>query len=626
MNKMKSKSISIGLIPILILASICFIIPPVIGAKLPIGATYSWGEITYRANQFNAWEDAIVEYNYSGSDQYGYDYTYFWDNYSYDIYGNPLTYVECISTNYRESNFTSYNRLTMTGNYTNIMDIDAYQVEASYGNSLQFNWMAGKKFTWQIEVWILDQSTMYNYTDEYYYSDTHTYIEKYYENNSIVPEGYYYIDNYEGWDEYSWNSTYSNDYIIYQAIDYTFTMPMILTSQIFKSTDGDNIAWMDMFYNYLVFNDTDGNGILSAGLSDPSGGSVGAPSIYTFSEFQGMMMPLGLSGQIEIEAFYKNNFSAISPGEIGYYTPSQSLSFPNDKSVDEIAEGIVFTPPTQVDDTISWDIMYSDYPINGFVYGEDYNIIYSSSYYDLETSTIGFLDHEQASPGNYKFGFDYNIGSTNSTLDYTVDLPRITNDSFYQGLRQGGYSLSMPHYTYLMASSDIDQTTNTLLTKPADIFSFEIDGVPIGDIDMINPLKKNYTLYEYPIPDINSVYESQGGTVAKIITSAAEQNFGPFYSQSSGLDVFSSILFSLEEQVSDNPAFNDFYSYYGMETQNYPVWSGCRLVHDPTFIAYYATPSFSNEDAINGYAFIPLIGVASISILIILKRMKLKNR
>ncbi|MBN1801988.1 MAG: hypothetical protein JW891_10805 [Candidatus Lokiarchaeota archaeon] len=631
---MKPKSISIGFIPILIIASLCFLIPPVKAAKTPINAIYNWGEEMFNVYQVSIWENEIVESNYTGSDEYTYSYIYYCDNYTLDSSGNPLSYLECHSEGYSKSNYSSYNKITMSGNYTNEMNIDVYRVEATYGDSVQLIWMAGKKFDWYIDMWILDQSTIYNYTYDTYYNDTYTMVEKYYENDSIVDGGYNSIYHYEDQYNYSSDYSYTTPLILHQQVDYEFTMPMILTTQIFTTENGDNIAWMDMFYNYMVFNDTDRNGIYSAGMSNPSGGSgssiYAGPSLYSSAEYMGSIMPLGLYGNQILKSYYKENFSEIEDDDILAMAYNQNISiiFPADKSIDDISNGIVFNPPTNEGDTISWDILYPEYPIYGAVYDFSSYMtepIYNSlPYINMEDYSIRGLNYAEASPGNFSFGFDYTIENTNSSLDYTVDLPRITNESFYQGVNDLGLSLSMPHYTYFMASSDINQTTNTMLSKPADIFNFEVGGVPIGEIDMVNPLKKNYTIYDFPAPGMNSVKESKGGTIAKIITSLAEQNMGPLYGGNS-MDPFSSLLFSLEDLVSDNPAFDDFYSYYGIETVNYPTWSGRRIVHDPTFIAYYATPTLSNE-AINGYAFIPLVGVSSISILVALKRLRSKNK
>jgi len=624
---MNKRLTNLGLIPVLIFASFGFLIPFGTSASLSNGAIYSWSETTYSVSEVYIWENEVSEMRYEGWDEYSYSDGSI-SHCSDDIYGNPLTYVEWKSEGYNKYYSNSVSIMTMTGNFSSDLDLNVYRVDASKGNSLQFMWIALKDAYWDLDMWVLDQESFYNHSYKSYINSSYSWTEKYYDNDTIVNQDIY---THEGW----WNNTWvyntsepmpgytSPKMIMHQNIEYNFTMPMILSMQVFRTHRGHYVAWADMFYNYIVYNDTDKNGIYSAGESAPSGGgaggggmtasSSGAAGAYTLMvspEYRGMVMPAVLNGGVKSEAFYAENGSLAQN-----YT--MDLITPPDKTIKELTDNIVFNPPSGTGNDISWSITYPEYPLYGMVTG-DSGWVYSAQQISMMGPGLEFIPYAQQSPGNYTYSFDYKIQNRRADLDFTVDLPKMTNTSLYNGVQD--YGLSIPHYTYFMASRDINQTTKRFRSKPADIFDFKVGGHSAAEINMMNPAKKNYTLHDYPTVGINRMLESKGGTVAKIVTSAAEQNFGPY----GGGDLFASIVFSLEDVVGGNPAFSNFTSYYGVETQNYPTWAGRRLVHDPTFTAYYSEDS--DEQLVDGFLFVPLVATSTITITLIAKKMRRKRK
>ncbi|MBN1802436.1 MAG: hypothetical protein JW891_13075 [Candidatus Lokiarchaeota archaeon] len=585
---------------ILVITNVSIIVQPITAATIPIGAEYDWGEETVLINQSFIWNNTVFSSHEKGWDNRTESFMAVYE----DKWGveNPNTYFEYSRSGYYADYVEIYRKNTVTGNMTNTINMNVYKVEASYDDSLQFTWMAVKDCYWTNDIWLVDNQFNYNYTHKDYRNETIIWTERYHENDSIASLE---IETNEGWypDHFTEGTQPPSDFYYHQVMQQNFTMPLILTTQVYKTQNGEHVAWMDMFYSYIVYNDTDGNGIYSADLSDTSG-SIGAVSIGSSNECRGVIYPMAISVSSTLWSYYKNNNSLESPPESG------SFSFPNDLTLDALSNNIVFTPPLDENNVLKWDIEYPDYPIYGYVknaskYDDD---VYVAGKYNYATYQWDYLNYSQASPGDFGFGFNYEIGRSSSNLDYTIDLPQITNQSFYDGVK--GCGLSIPHYTYLIASSEIEESVISLVSKSADIFNFEIGGINFAEMDMMNPAKQNYTLYDYPSLGKISEFSSQGGTVAKIITSSLKQNFWPQF----GGDLFSSIIFSLEDLVSDNPFFNNPQNLYSIETQNYPIWSGNRIVHDPTLRAYYTTSSVENPPILIVFVFGSIIIGSTISV------------
>ena len=83
-----------------------------------------------------------------------------------------------------------------------------------------------------------------------------------------------------------------------------------------------------------------------------------------------------------------------------------------------------------------------------------------------------------------------------------------------------------------------------------------------------------------------------------------------------------------------DPTFTIVDDLYQIETQNYPLWNGEKLIHDPTLTIYYK-PQVSEEDpselpgpaVIPGFNLYAIFAVASVvvSILIIKRRKEKKH-
>jgi len=194
-------------------------------------------------------------------------------------------------------------------------------------------------------------------------------------------------------------------------------------------------------------------------------------------------------------------------------------------------------------------------------------------------------------------------------------LAKFSNDTHHDMVQ--GMGLAMPHYTYFMSSSEVEQLTNNDFTMPMDIFDFCMGETPVAKIDMLNPAKKDYTLHDYPTVGVNSEFEAQGATVSGLVIQSSQSLSSSMMTMT--LAPFIGMIFTLEEYVEDDPEFQDFDKLFSIETQNYAVWSGERIVHDPTFIAYYIT---NTEPLIDGFLFVPLFAAGVITVSLIIRKIR----
>jgi len=611
-KKMKSKKIHVLLIPIFLFANISFLLVPFArSTTLPNGAVYSWSETIYSIDQVTIWDEEPQIMEYDGS--YSYTNTH---SYSYDY--NSTHYCEITSIGEYFSEYDSYTNMSITGNMSQQMDLNVYRVDVSYDNNsdgitdLQLIWMAIKDATWYFDYWITDEAQTYNLKGNNYHNCT---IITKIRNKTDNTVDFTSIDYDEGWDNYSFvydYSSYSLGIIQHISFSINFTIPTILTMQIYATETGDMVAWADMFYNYIVYDDKDYDGIYSAG----EGSASNLYNMFTSDEFVGIMMPAAIEEVGTIQTININN-PAASPPAYNF-----EMHFPSDKTISEIASQIIFNPPMAGSgNEISWSIEYPEYPTYAMIMNTSYNYMHLSASPYLYMSSFDGI-YAKSSPGNYSYGFNYNINPNKADLDFTIGLSKISNNTFYNATQ--GFGLSLPHYTYFMGSKAINSGVNNIISKPENLQNFIMGSLSIAEINMIKPMKKNYTLYDYPTIGVDSSYESIGATVSKVTTSGDEQNFGPM----SGSDPFMSVVFSLEDIIAGDPRFVNFESYYTVTTQNYPTWSGNKLVHDPTFTAYYGLASRASrgEEIINGFLFIPLIATSAITIVILARTFRKKRR
>ena len=233
----------------------------------------------------------------------------------------------------------------------------------------------------------------------------------------------YFLEQFE--EDYSFIEEY------YIDIESEFTKFNATTSEILD-------IWAEIFYDYIVYNDKNQDGIYSAGETDNP--STSGFSIYSGDEMCGVVRPLAWGFQMYYEYIdlITNTSTNITIHEI----------LPFDKSVSEIASTIQFTPPTLIGDSVvSWDIEYAQFPIKATIIDRDK--IPSEVYYTETNATYDLM-----SPGDFKYQFDYNLSENRADLDFTLSLSKISNDSFYNAAQ--GYGLCLPHYNFFVASFDLE--------------------------------------------------------------------------------------------------------------------------------------------------------------------------
>jgi len=324
---------------------------------------------------------------------------------------------------------------------------------------------------------------------------------------------------------------------------------------------------------------------------------------------------------------FSNNFFNISKGLVPaagsiisteYETnetvyPSMDNERPIDKTVSEITSSIVFSPPSEVSETeVSWGVQYPDFPLA--ISFNDFDIP-SEEWY----STPGTATYSEMSPTNLTYGFDFTVNDTQADFDITWGIGKLTNDTAYSAVQ--GYGLVLPQYNFFLSSFDIDEVDQAQLSVPRDRFTFETNKTIVAEINMGKPEKKNYTLYDFPSLGVDTLIPSIGGSIHK--------NAIGFASKSSYYDSpWVSALFSLDDFVAQDPSFTVADNLFSMETQNYPIWNGEKLVHDPSLSIYFAgtpdDPLGENDEAIPSYNLPLLIGAISVVMTIIMVKQRRK--
>ncbi|MBA7663952.1 hypothetical protein ES703_72000 [subsurface metagenome] len=491
-----------------------------------------------------------------------------------------------------EANYTQFCNFTRKG-YLNIdIDIDVFKVDVDYGGSAKLIWMALKK----------------GYYEWDYYADTSGYSYEYIEENHQIIDRE--IKKYD-WDTMelidAWNvteeiydtincsGTGSEMSGMHLKLNTTFTMPFFLVFQLYTTEKGDNIAWASTFSEFLVFNDKNMDGIFTIAYSEMPH-YYGPLNLYTGTEWWGRLKPIAEEYEGSLE----------SPS-LNYTTDGR---FPSDRTVDEIASSIKFTPPSLVgNDTVVWDIDYKGFPID-MVIGR--NEIPSEEYITDDTS-----------PNDFSYGFDYKIGGGQADLSLTLGLPDITHLDDYGILEKYNLGICLPKYNYFLSSFDINERNPKDLTIPSDIFSFESNNETVAEINLVNPLKRNYTLYDYPSTGETITAESGGANINNIVT-LSNSYFGHLNLPELNF------LYTIEDLAKTVPGFTVVDNLYHVHTENYPVWAGKKLVHDPTNTIYFediTLPFRVAADSITGFDIVIISSSVSFVVLVItLKRKKFKKK
>ena len=558
----------------------------------PPKLNYSWGETTFTESRVLLWVDDSYVVNDSGSftDVYKMDY------FTYNVSGGYVVKEDRVI--YTDANFTSRINVTTSGNSTININIDVFRVNLDYDNKIDFYWFAAKNSTLEYEYYLTKRVEEYEY-----YEETHRRIESEFEKFNLTT-----WETMGTWNETSdvheeINVTHTKKeewYPFFDHMYYTseFIMPLILTVQIFKTQRNDRMAWANLFFNFLIYEDEDQNGILSVGNQHVY---AGPPNIASSTEWRGNM-----------DAIAEKQYYVLETNETFPPRRVRRFSSPSDKTINEIASTIDFSPPVEISETeVSWGIQYPNFPLKIQFFDNDA----STSYYTPTNAT-----YDQTSPTNLTYGFDFILNNSQADLDVTWGIGKLTNDTAYNALQ--GYGLVLPQYNYFLSSFDIDELDQAHLSSPRDKFTFESNNTVVAEINMGKPGKENYTLYDFPIPGIDSELLSIGGSIHK--------NAIGFASQSSYYDnPLVSALFSLDDFVAQDSSFVVADDLFSMETQNYPQWNGEKLVHDPTLSIFFAeTPSEIDGDpngtgeAIPSYNLPILIGIISVVMAIIMKRLK----
>jgi hypothetical protein len=482
-----------------------------------------------------------------------------------------------------EANFTTHSERVLSGNYTLDVNLNVYQVSVNYGTGVNLYWFAVKKGTFTLDRYYT--YLRYNYS---YYEENRRHVESTYYNISLP--------NWEVTDTWTGSSTIPDEinhthfhledetpYAEYIHEVREFSAPMILTVQMYTTENRDKIAWANYFNDFVIYEELDQNSIYSCG------NVPGNPAIYESSEFRGFLRPIAYSHDV----FFDQPAYGL--------TFSYNASNPFDVTVDDIASGITFTPPTALTGTeIVWGIDYPNFPLDiQGIGGLDYWTPQNASY--IETT-----------PTSLSYDFDYSLGDSQAEFDMTWEIGKIANQTLYDKLE--GYGLAITQYNYFLGTFDIAEVDQAKLTVPQETFTFISNNSVVAEINMEKPGKENYTIYDFLGSNVD--FESKGGSIhPNVIDYNAQEVFWDYSFE------LNNLIYSLGDFVAQDTDFVIADDLFRIETQNYPVWGGNRFIHDPSLSIYYATPT-SLPEGIPGYNLAFILGVTFIVSVIMVKKLK----
>ncbi len=556
--------------------------------------SFSWQDTTFSTSFERIWDGSSNVFNYSDS----YEDVFSTNSNFYNETDN--TWTRGISTTIYKANFSYFSNFTSTGNITVDLNVDVYQVNAQYKKVLDMYWFALKNGTIDMEYYLdhftHDFTLLENYTQDivtnYTKFDTATW------------------DVLDTWLEYTNNSGVKNisqpanilEYTEYKSSSSKFCKPMILVTQLFTTENKDKFAWAELFSDFIVYKDMDLNGIYNAGEKT---GLADFPSMNWADEHYGTLVPIAEELDYYIERIYPDE-------PLSSWNASITKLRPNDTSIEEIASSIVFTPPTiDEKEIISWEVLYPQHPIAAFVHGPGVETFLSGNSY------------ASMSPTDLSYKYDYNISNSEANLDLTFGMSKISDSDLYESVQ--GMGLSVPHYNLFISSFDITEIDFKQLTVPSSLFTFESNESTVAQINLVNPKKTNYTLFDYPTTGVDTELESYGGSIHKgILDMLALSSY-------SETPIFN-LIYTLEDMVAADLNFSKVDSLYHLETQNYPLWSGEKLLHDPTTTVYFdpqeeeqEPPTTPTPTVIPGFNAVLVVAVSSVVFLVIVAKTK-KNK
>lgn len=511
--------------------------------------SFSWQDTTFSTTFVRFWDGNSIIFNYSNSYEDAFTNT---DNF-YNETEN--TWTRGINTINYKANYSTFSNITITGNITADIEVDIYRVNAQYKNVLDMYWFALKNGTTHVEYY-LDQY-VHTYTiNESYYQETVTNYTKYDFTNWEV------LDT---WMEYSNETGVKNTYYPppisnfreYHRTTRKFCKPVVLVSQLFTTENKDKFAWAEIFSDFYVYKDLNKDGIYNAGQKEAS---TDFPALFFGDESYGTIEPIAQDEDYYFELVFPNDPASN-------FNVTHITLRPNDTLVEDIASNIVFTPPTlDENNVISWEILYPQLPLSASIHGPGITSFQTGDAY------------ASMSPTDFSYKYDYNISSSEANLDFTFGMSKISDSGLYNVLQDMG--LSIPHYNLFISSFDIVEKDSKELTVPSSMFTFESNDSIVAEINLVNPKKVNYTLFDYPTMGVDTELESYGGSLHKGILdmmSLSSHSYNPLLN----------LIYTLEDSVAADPAFLKVDSLYHLETQNYPLWNGEKLLHDPTSTIYF---------------------------------------
>ncbi len=559
-NLKQIKKVKYGFVIILLTFNAFFSVLSVVNVRGdidPADIDVDWELDTFSAHISRVWDDTEFLMNETGS----YNDVF---NYSHGYAISEDEWIEEESVFTYNVNYSYISNLTLTGDFTIDVNFDVYKVDISYGTSVKFIWIALKNGTYYTEYIVDSISRDYRFENSFYKKTETTYKKYNITTQELLDTWSDTIEDNGAWIAEPEPGLY--DYTATQTLDMEFSMPLIITFQVYETHNGEKVAWADMFSDFYVFDDTDKNGVYTAGETKHAREKF---HLSTSDEYRGMFTPW--VHNFTVQTYYKSPTDEINH--------TQHYKFPVDKEVGEFGESIQFTPPQLNGNEVAWNIEYPEFPIYGYVQTD-------TDYFGMGPDT----DYVDSSPGNFSYGFDYKITNETADLDFTAHLPRLSNPDFFNIVEN--LSLALPHYTYFLSSADIEEVQNSIVTTPSNMFQFDIGDTKVAEINMENESKKYYSLLDYPTFGANRTFEAIGSSVSWLIADEFENN------PTTARNWFVDTIFTLEDldEVKFDPQLNDALSLYNIEIQNYPTWSGYELIHDPTLTIYHGQQDFDDND------------------------------
>lgn len=519
------------------------------------GATFTTSEDTFTYSLFREWNNETMGQDEITSEHSWTDIDFV--NYE-DSKGNWIVKkVETITTD----KTTFYHKRAYIGNASLTINLTTYRVDVNSDN-LQFTWHAVKEGILEEERQISYEHTdtyqstnrterrfitLLNYTDSFKQTllENTTYQEIKYTNFTCNPPP----------------SKITDLQYIYAKM--RFVAPMILIFQKYTTQNDRKVAWGQLLWEMIVFNDTDRNGIYNA--AEFSGDSEAHMSLKSGDEFVGELKPI--ASEIVYKMHKEDDLS--------------TMSHPTDRDLETFINDIQYTAPYLENDHLLWNISYLNMVCQA-------GVEYKDRYYYNPT-----LKYEDLIPNNYSYSFDYYLDTNKARLEYEFNAGEFS-DPYYKS-NVSGFGISIPSHTYLISDTLIQQNTSNAMSVPTDEFDFAVDGETAAEVDLSEDAERIYQLEDFEGEGIISNHISRGASVNFHCTAPL------YYGLKSGGYGFERAMLSTESLVSSDPKFMAVDNLYEIETINYPEWGGHALHHDPQLNAYFkASPSDDDDSSPNG--------------------------